>query len=192
MAQVAVCAQVAIASRSAREYSNAMWLSSARIPQISRDIVRTIVGSRSIETSAVHEVERDMESVLEQYVRDEREISEKASALARSRNLSGTEVGRIKKDLARERKIELGEDAIDYLLDQMVEMLMMSGAVDEVYAEDYELKRQMRDPLRKEYSAGDAVEAEVRTRMKHVQEGSSLWEVEYQRLREEVKRRRGM
>lgn len=169
-----------------------MWLSSARIPQISRDIVRTIVGSRSIETSAVHEVERDMESVLEQYVRDEREITEKASSLARSRNLGPSEVGRIKKELARERKIELGEDAIDYLLEQMVEMLMMSNAVDEVYAEDYELKRQMRDPLRKEYSAGDAVEAEVRTRMKHVQEGSSLWEVEYQRLREEVKRRRGL
>jgi uncharacterized protein len=169
-----------------------MWLSPTRIPQVSRDIVRAIVSSKSIETSAVHEVERDIEAVLEQYVRDEREIQDRAGSLARSRNLPPAEASRIKHDLARERNIGLGEDAIDYVLDQLVEMLMNSSAVDEVYAEDFELKRKMREPLRAEYAARDTIDAEIRSRMKHLSEGSSVWEVEYARLRDEVKHRRGM
>ena len=36
------------------------------------------------------------------------------------------------------------------------------------------------------------VETEVRSKMKHVQEGSRTWEVEYQRVTEQVKRRRGI
>jgi hypothetical protein len=64
--------------------------------------------------------------------------------------------------------------------------------VDEVYAEDFELRRKLRDPLRREFNRGDEVEAEVRNQLKHVEEGSSLWEVEYQRIREDVKRRKGL
>ena len=48
----------------------------------------------------------------------------------------------------------------------------------------------MRAPLRKEEAAAEQVEETVRKRLKHVEEGSSQWEVEYQRLREEVTRRR--
>lgn len=169
-----------------------MWLSSGRVPQVAREMVKLLVSGQAIETAAPAEVERDLASVLEQYIRDEREITDRASDLAKARNLPGSEVSRLKKDLARQRKVELGEDAIDYLLDQLVEMLMMSGSVDEVFAEDFELKRKMREPLRAEYNAGGDIDARVRSQMKHVEEGSALWEVEYQRLKEEVRRRRGM
>ena len=98
----------------------------------------------------------------------------------------------MKRLLADERKIKIGDDAIDYLLDQLVEMLMHSNNVDEVFAEDYELRRKMREPLRKQAAEEDALQEEVRGRLKHVQEGSALWEVEYKRMMEDIKRRKGL
>ena len=69
---------------------------------------------------------------------------------------------------------------------------MHSANVDEVFAEDYELRRKMRDPLRKQLVEEEAFEQEVRGRLKHVQEGTGLWEVEYRRMMEDIKRRKGL
>ena len=94
--------------------------------------------------------------------------------------------------VADEKHIKLGDDAIDYLLDQLVEMLMHSANVEEVFSEDYELRRKMRDPLRRQLAEEQALEQEIRGQLKHVQEGSGLWEVEYRRMAEEIKRRKGL
>jgi hypothetical protein len=64
--------------------------------------------------------------------------------------------------------------------------------VDEVFAQDHVLRLRMREPLRKQFAAEDQLDQEVRGRMKHVQEGSSLWEVEYRRTMDDIKRRKGL
>jgi hypothetical protein len=98
----------------------------------------------------------------------------------------------MKKLVADERKIKIGEDAIDYILDQLVEMLMHSANVGEVFVEDYVLRRKMRDPLRKLAAEEDELQAEVRAQLRHVKEGSSVWEVEYRRMMDDIKRRKGL
>jgi hypothetical protein len=130
--------------------------------------------------------------VLNQYVRDEQEVSERAKELLASRGLPQSEYSKLRRLVSEERKIKLGDEAIDYLLDQLVEMLMHSQNVDEIYAEDVELRRKMREPLRKQVAEEQELVAEVRARLKHVQEGSSLWEVEYRRMMEDIKRRKGL
>jgi hypothetical protein len=109
-----------------------------------------------------------------------------------ARGLPQTEYGRTKRLIADQRRFKLGDDAVDYLLDQLLEMLMHSGNVDEIYAEDVDLRRKMRRPLREQLNAVDELQAEVRSRLKHVQEGTSLWEVEYQRMAEDIRRRKGV
>jgi hypothetical protein len=94
--------------------------------------------------------------------------------------------------IAQERGIKLGDEAIDYVLDQLVEMLMHSQNVEEIYADDITLRRKMRDPLRKHAQIDDEVQAEVRNQLKHVKEGSALWEVEYQRMLDDIRRRKGL
>jgi hypothetical protein len=155
-------------------------------------MVRSLTEGGDIETEAPREVQLDLESVMNQYVQDEHDINEKARDMIAARGVPNRELSRIKRELAKQKQIEIGEDAIDYLLTQLLEMLMHSQNVDEVYAEDFELRRKLRDPLRREFNRGDEVEAEVRNQLKHVEEGSSLWEVEYQRIREDVKRRKGL
>ena len=167
-----------------------MWLTRAKLPALASAIVRSLVDSQLIETDAPAEVQGDILAVLEQYLRDEHDISTKARDIAAGRGASPTDAGRIKKELARQQGVGVGEEAIDYLLTQLVEMLMRSGSVDEIFAEDHQLKLAMRTPLRKEQAAADQVDENVRKRLKHVEEGSTQWEVEYQRMREEMTRRR--
>ena len=79
-----------------------------------------------------------------------------------------------------------------YVLDQLLEMLMQSAHVEEVYAEDHALRRHMRLHIADSAEEEQRVEAEVRQKLKHVQEGSRVWEIEYERMKAEIKRRRGL
>lgn len=167
-----------------------MWLTRARLPALSSSIVKALVDQELIETEAPQGVQADLLAVLEQYVRDEHDISTKARDLAAARSAPPTEVARIRKELARQQGVGIGDDAIDYLLAQFVEMLMHSGSVEEIFAQDHELKLAMRTPLRKEQASAEQMDEVVRGRLKHVEEGSSQWEIEYRRMREEVTRRR--
>lgn len=166
-----------------------MWLSRGKIPGLASSLMRPLLGGNLIETSAPAEVQQDIVAVLEQYLRDEQEINTRAREVAERRKAPG-EAARVRRELAKERGVGLGEDAIDYLLNQLIEMLMNSANVDEIFAEDHQLKLVMRKPLRAEFAASEQVEETLRKRLKHVEEGSSHWEIEYQRMREEVTRRR--
>jgi len=169
-----------------------MRLHGPRVPQIAHEMVTALVKGKDIETESPNEVQADIEAVLNQYVQDEKNVQERARDMMAARGLSQNELPRIRKLVADEKHIKLGDDAIDYLLDQLVEMLMHSANVDEVFSEDYELRRKMRDPLRKQLAEEQALEAEVRGHLRHVQEGTGLWEVEYRRMMEDIKRRKGL
>lgn len=169
-----------------------MRLHSAKVPQIAAEMVRALLSAGDIESESPKEVELDVQAVLNQYIQDEQEVSERAKEILGARGLPQSEYNRVKKLAADERKIKLGDEAIDYLLDQLVEMLMHSANVDEIFAEDYELRRKMREPLRRQLAEEEELQAEIRGRLKHVQEGTTMWEVEYRRMMEDIKRRKGI
>ena len=119
-------------------------------------------------------------------------VSQRARELAQERGLAQGEFGRIKRLAAEQAGIGVGEDALDYVLAQVIEMLMQSANVAEVFADDPQLRRRIREFIREDEVAEDKVDAEVRSQLKHVQEGSRVWEIEYERMKAEIKRRRGM
>jgi hypothetical protein len=169
-----------------------MRIHAAKVSQIAAEMVSSLTKDRAVETESPKEMQLDIESVLNQYIRDEQDVSEKAKDMMAARSLPSTDLGKIKKLIADQRKLKLGEEAIDYLLDQLIEILMHSHNVEEVFAEDYELRRRMREPLRRQVSDEDELHKEVRAQLKHVEEGSALWEVEYRRMMEDMKRRKGL
>lgn len=169
-----------------------MRLHASKLPQLSRDILDALLASKAIETESPEEVRKDIESVLSQYLHDEQQITDRAKELLSMRGLPQSELARIRRLVAEERKVQIGDESIDYILDQLVEILMHSSSVDEVWSEDFELRRQMREPLRKHANIEDQLQAEVRGKLKHVQEGTALWEVEYRRMMEDMKRRKGL
>jgi len=169
-----------------------MRLHGAKLQDLARQIVETLLAEGDIETDNPSGVRADVLAVLEQYVRDEQQVLERAKEVLAARGLPPTELARIKRLVSEERGIKLGDEAIDYLQDQLVEMLMHSQNVAEIYADDVTLRRKMRGPLRKHAQLDEELHAEVRGQLKHVKEGSALWEVEYQRMLEDIRRRKGI
>jgi hypothetical protein len=168
-----------------------MQLHRGQLPALSRSMVKALTDAGDLEVSNAREVERDLESVLNGYLNDLDRVLARARDLVQQRGLPQGEFARIKKLCAEQAGIKVDDDALDYLLDQLVQMLMRSDSVDEVFTEDHALKRRMRGFLRAEEEVEREIEAEVRTHLKHV-EGSRVWEIEYERMKAEIKRRRGM
>lgn len=169
-----------------------MRLYSGKVRELGDELARALVDGGDIETESRSEVAKDLESVLTAYIQAERDVNDRAKEILQSRGMPQSEFGRIKRLAAEQRGIKVGDEMLDYLLDQLIEMLMHSGNVEEVYAEDHDLRRRMRPLLRKHLEMEEAVEAEVRSKLKHVQEGSRTWEVEYQRIMGDIQRRKGL
>ncbi len=164
-----------------------MRLFSGKIAPLSDELVKALVSGKHIECDAPREVAKDLEAIFTSYLSAERDVLDRAKEMSRDRP---TEFGRLKKLLADERKIKIGDEMLDYLLDQLIEMLMHSNNVDEVFAEDHVLRKSMRTVLRKYLVLDEALDTEVRGKLKHVEEGSRLWEVEYQRVMSDIEKRR--
>jgi uncharacterized protein len=173
-----------------------MFLPQSKVPEVAREMVHELTTSGDLETNTPHEVQLDLEAVLRQYLRTEQEIVTQARDTLASRGLAPTDYPRVLKNLAEQRGIKVGDDALDYVLDQLAEMLLNSSNVEEVYVEDHELRRKLRGPLRKHVTAEPVeLERSVRRQMKHVapqEEGGALWEIEYRRMLDDIRRRRGL
>lgn len=169
-----------------------MNLHRSQLPSLSRQIVGALLAEEAVEVDNRHEVERDIESVLSNYLDQLDRVLSRARDIVQQRGLPQGQFGRAKEMAAKQAGIAIGDDALDHVLTQLLQMLMHSNHVEEVYAEDHALKRIMRTFLRGTDDTDAALEREVRSKLKHVQEGSRVWEIEYARMKAEIKRRRGL
>jgi uncharacterized protein len=169
-----------------------MRLYSGKVQSIATEVVGALLAAKDIEAEQPREVELDIAAVLNQYLATEREVNDRAKDVLERTGKAQSEYQRVRALVADEKGIKVGDETLDYLLDQVVEMLMHSNNVAEVYVEDVDLRRMMA-PIFKKHMAIDAgVDAEVRAQLRHVKEGSRDWEVEYARVLEQVKRRKGL
>ncbi len=169
-----------------------MRLYSGKVPAIATEVVRALLAAKEIEAESPKEVEADVTAVLNQYLADEREVNDRAKDVLERTGKSNTEYQRVRTLVAEEKGIKVGDETLDYLLDQVVEMLMHSNNVEEVFAADVDLRRRMAPVFKKHMAVDSALDAEVRAQLRHVREGTREWEVEYARVLEQVKRRKGL
>ena len=169
-----------------------MRLYTAKIPVISAEIVRTLVDAGDIEAANPAEVQLDVEAVLKEYVRVDRELTEQAKDLMERRGVGYDQFGRFKRDLAEKKDFGLGEEAITWIATQLLETFMHSANVDEVFADDATLRRVIRDILKKHMAVDEELDAEVRQRIRNLEEGTATWELEYGRVMEQMKAKHGL
>lgn len=172
-----------------------MRLYGSKVNAIAQEIVRALLAAKEIEVeeaSAQREVVADVEAVLKSYLDTEKIVDEKTRELLTRTGRSAGEFQKVRQQIAEHHGIKVGDETLDYLLDQVVEMLMHSSNVDEVFAADIDLRRRMAPIFKKHMGVDSEVDAEVRAHIKHVKEGTSQWDIEYARALEQVKRRRGL
>jgi hypothetical protein len=169
-----------------------MRLYSGKVATIATEVVRTLLASNDIEAESPKEVEADVAAVLNHYLTMEREVNERAKEVLERTGRPQTEYNRVRELAAQEKGIKIGDETLDYLLDQVVEVFQHSHNVDEIFAEDVELRRKMAPVFKRHMAVDSALDAEVRAQLRHVREGSRDWDIEYARVLEQVKRKKGL
>jgi uncharacterized protein len=169
-----------------------MRLFSGKIPTIADEIVRVLTSESDIETEQPNEVVLDIESVLKEYLRYERSVADEAKNRLEARGLPYAQLGKLRSQVARERGAPQQDDVLPHLLDQILNILFHSKNVDEIYGEDPTLRKKITVILRKHMDVGGELDEEVRAKIKNLEEGTASFEIEYQRVMGELKRKKGL
>ncbi len=169
-----------------------MRLFAARVTPIATEVVRTLTKAGDIETERPREVELDVESVLKSFLSAEKEVNDKTRELLERTGRGPSDFNRVRTQIAESMGIRVGDEALDYLLDQVVEIFEHSANVDEIFAENVELRRKMAPIFKRHMGEDTELDAEVRAQLKHMREGTRDWDIEYGRMLEIVKRKKGL
>lgn len=170
-----------------------MKLFIGKVPAMAQELVQALMneGRLEVEPEEVVEVVKDIESVLKEYIRLDKEITEKAREIVSAQKRDYTEVPKVKMQIARERNVGIGEQAIEYIISQIIEALIHSRHVSEVYGADNEIALVISPILKKYLTADEELDLEVRKRIKNLKEGSTAWEIQYRKVMEELRRSKG-
>lgn len=169
-----------------------MKLLSGKVPALAHDLVEALRSADLIEVldDEISEVEMDVESVLREYIRSDKEVTDRARDVIATQKRDYSELNKIKSQIARERGFGIGETMPEYLTAQLIEALLHSRHVEEVFGMDNELVVAITPVLRKHLGADEELDAEVKRRIKNFQEGTVAFDVQYRKVQEELRRTR--
>jgi len=164
------------------------------IPAISRDIISRLMAEGDIEVEAMRivEAEQDLIAIMKQYLADEESVLRATKDTIERRGLDPSSFDRVKREMADVRGHKTGDDGVDYVINQMLEFLLISRNVDEVFSPDHTMRRKVHDTFKKYLLVDDSIDHEVRARLKHLEEGTAVFEIEYRKQVDQIKRLKGL
>jgi uncharacterized protein len=164
------------------------------IPAISRDVINKLMadGDIEVEPMRVADAEQDMAAIMKQYLSDEDTVNAATREALDRRGYDPAQFNRVKREMADVRGHRTGQEGIDYIINQMLEFLLISRNVEEVFSEDHVMRRKIHDVFKRFLLVDEEIDREVRSRLKHLEEGTTDWEVEYRKQVEQLKRLKGL
>lgn len=162
------------------------------MPQIAGELVRALTEGKKIEVINDEEVRLDFEAVLKEYIRRDRGVTDEAKRRMEREGLSHSMLGRIKSQVAKEQGVPPRDEQLPYLVDQVMTMIFHSNNVDEVWAEDHILRKAITAAIRRHTGLEDELDKEVRAKIKNLSEGTANFDVEYAKVMDQIKQRRGV
>lgn len=169
-----------------------MKLYAGKIDTIATEIVAKLSREGDIEVSDPHEAELDVASVLKEYMRVDRELTERAKDILEIRGLSYSAFGRTKRALADKQDFGLGEEGLSWICTQLLETFMQSKHIEEIFADDTVLRRKIKEVLKDHMNVDQELDREVRQRIKNLEEGTQAWDIEYSRVMGQMKQKYGL
>jgi uncharacterized protein len=164
------------------------------IPTIAREVVQTLMqdGDLEVETLRIADAEMDMAAIMKEYLAAEERVNAATREALERRGYDHSRFNQVKREMADVRGFKMGDEGIEYVIGQMIEFLLISRNVEEVYAEDHALRKKIFGIFKKHLDVDDDIDREARARLKHLQEGTSAWDIEYQKTVELLRRSRGL
>ena len=134
----------------------------------------------------------DLEAVLREFVRRERQLIDESKDRMQREGLGYGKLGKVRQRVAKEMGFPQQDETLPYLVDQLLNMLFHSNNVAEIYADDATLRKKMTPVLRRHMEVESGLDAEVRSKIKNLQEGTAAFEVEYAKVMDQIKHKRGL
>jgi hypothetical protein len=156
--------------------------------------MQTLVREEDIEISPdrLAEAIQDVRAIMEEYLRQESKIVQEVRDVMHERQITYDKFGKVKSQLCEERGHPSGDDGIRWMVGQMLEAFMITANVEEVYSEDFVMRRKVMAVFRRHLIDEAELDREARQRIKNVREGTAEWEMEYRKVLDEIKRKRGL
>src|SRR5919109_286902 len=160
------------------------------IPTIAREVVQTLMqdGDVEIETLRISDAEMDAAAVMKEYLAAEERVNAATREALERRGYDHSRFNQVKREMADVRGFKMGDEGIDYIINQMIEFLLISRNVEEVYAEDHQIRKKIYQVFKKHLDVDEDIDREARARLKHLSEGTQAWDVEYQKTVEQIRR----
>ena len=164
------------------------------IPKMSKEIISTLKneGDVEIDDQKLEEAELDVAAILVEYCNAEDRLNQETKDTLTRRGLSAERFAQVKKGLAEARSHKTGEEGAEFVINQMLETLMHSRNIEEVFAEDHEMRKKITDAMRKYLGIDEEIDREARSRLKNLREGTGEWDIEYERIVGQLKRAKGL
>lgn len=169
-----------------------MKLYAGKIDTIATEIIARLVRDGDIEVADRNEAELDVASILKEYMRLDRALTERTKDHLEIRGLPYSAFGRTKRALAEKESFGLGEEGMSWICTQLMETFMQSRHIDEIFADDVSLRRKIKEVLRQHMNVDEELDQQVRQRIKNLQEGTQAWEIEYGRVMDQMKQKYGL
>jgi hypothetical protein len=164
------------------------------IPTIARETVQQLMqdGDVEVETLRVNDAEMDMAAIMKEYLAAEERVNAATREALERRGYDHSRFNQVKREMADVRGFKMGDEGIEFVIEQMIQQLLVSRNVEEVYAEDTSLRKKIFQIFKRHLDVDDEIDREARARLKHLSEGTSAWDVEYQKTIELLRRSRGL
>lgn len=164
------------------------------IPAIARDIIATLMGDGDIEveTLRIADAEQDVAAVMKEYLANEERVNQATREALERRGYDHSRFNQVKREMADVRGFKMGDEGIDYMINQMLEFLLISRNIEEVYSDDPTMRKKVFGVFKKHLAVDEEIDREARGRLKHLAEGTQAWEIEYQKTVEAIRRNRGL
>ena len=165
-----------------------------KVPVIAHEVIQTLIDDGSIEVEADNrtEAELDIKSIMEDYLRRERKIRGEVQDYMASRKIPYDRYGEIRKMKTQEHNHPIGDKVMSYLASQFTEMFMNSASVEEVYAEDKEIRSKVFTILKKHNVNERELREEALSKLKHLDENSLEFQIRFPEALQEVRRKHGL
>src|SRR5262245_45888478 len=164
------------------------------IPTIARETVQVLMqdGDIEVETMRIADAEMDMAAIMKEYLSAEERVNAATREALERRGYDHSKFNQVKREMADVRGFKMGDEGIEYVIGQMIEFLLISRNVEEVYSEDNSLRQKIFAVMKKHLDVDEEIDREARARLKHLQEGTSAFDIEYNKTVEQIRRARGL
>src|SRR5436309_13039862 len=151
------------------------------IPIIAREIIAKLTSEKDVEIEPmrVNDAEMDMAAIMREYLAAEERVNQATREALERRGYDSSKFNQVKREMADVRGFKTGDEGIEYVINQMLEFLLLSRNVEEVFSADTVMRSKVFQSMKKHLDVDDEIDREARTRLKHLQEGTSAFEVEY-------------